>query len=76
VGAGSNVDSWLGEPEWSDLAGPPFVKPSFADPDILDDDAGWLGALAEYSRDSCIRLRFCSASNRAARSALIDCFAK
>lgn len=25
VAAGSNVDSWLGEPEWSDLTGPPFV---------------------------------------------------
>lgn len=44
VGAGSIVASWLGDPEWSDLGGPPFVFEE-------------LGYVAVYSRDSCICLR-------------------
>jgi hypothetical protein len=49
----------------SDRAGPPFVFPPLGDSNF-----------AEYSRDSCIRLRLCSASNLFARSSLIDFFAK
>ena len=75
VGAGSELDSWLGEPAVSVRAGEPLVA-RMAEPPIAADDSGRLGTLSEYSRDStiCFFLR-CSLS-RACRSALMLRLAK
>jgi hypothetical protein len=75
VGAGSALDSWLGEPAASVLAGPPFVI-GVVPPPIVADESGLLGTLSEYSRDSTmVFLRRCS-SSREVLSALMLRFAK
>jgi len=75
VGAGSLLDSWLGEPAVSVRAGPPFESGGF-DPPIVADDSGLFGTLSEYSRESTMDFfRRCS-SARAWRSALMPRLAK
>lgn len=75
VGAGSLLDSWLGDPTVSVLAGPPFWSGGFVPP-IVAEDSGLLGTLSEYSRESTMAFfRRCS-SARARRSASISLFAK
>src|SRR3569833_56208 len=78
VGAGSAVDSWLGEPAVSVLAGEPLPLPLAmdAEPPMAADESGLLGTLSEYSRDSIMALRVCCSFSRAIRSSLMLLFAK
>lgn len=74
VGAGSLLDSWLGDPAVSVRAGPPFVAGTV--PPMVADDRGRLGTFSEYSSDSTtLFFRRCS-SKRALRSASMLRFAK
>jgi hypothetical protein len=84
VGAGSLLDSWLGEPAASVRGGPPLFALAAAAlavateavPPNAEEERGRLGTLSEYSIDSiiCFFLRW--ASNFAARSALMERLAK
>ena len=56
VGAGSLLDSWLGEPAVSVRAGPPLADAPI-DPPIAADDSGRVGTFEEYSTDSIIIFR-------------------
>jgi hypothetical protein len=78
VGAGSLLDSWLGEPAVSVLAagpGPLLFVSGVSVPPIAADDSGRLGTLSEYSIDSMASFCFFRWSNFAFRSALMFCLA-
>lgn len=74
VGAGSLLDSWLGEPAVSVLAGPPFATPPF-DPPMVADESGRVGTFSEYSSESTMAFFFRCSSSRNWRSALMLFFA-
>jgi hypothetical protein len=76
VGAGSRLDSWLGEPAVSVLAGAPLLVARLADPPIASEEIGRVGTLEEYSRDSIMAFLFRCSSAFAWRSALMLFFAK
>lgn len=63
VGAGSALDSWLGEPTASVRAGaPPLPLPAADALPMVAEERGRVGTLSEYSRESTTALRrFCSA---------------
>jgi hypothetical protein len=75
VGAGSLLDSWLGEPAVSVLAGPPFATPP-VDPPMVAEESGRFGTFSEYSSESTMAFFFRCSSNRDWRSALMLFFAK
>ena len=75
VGAGSLLDSWLGEPAVSVRGGPPFATAPVVPP-MVAEERGRFGTFSEYSSDSTMAFFLRCSWSLDWRSALMLCFAK